>query len=115
MQRTPTPRYIPLLLALFVSLFATHAHALDLQTAKQNGYVGEQASGYLGIVKNAQGVPELVADINSRRKAHYQTIAKTNGTSLNVVETLAGQKAIEKTPVGQYVMGASGNWVKKTE
>lgn len=113
MQRTPRPRFIPLLLALFLSLFSVGAQALELQTAKQKGYVGEQPNGYLGIVNNGKGVKELVADINKRRKQHYKTIAKTNGTSLEVVETLAGRKAIEKTPAGQYVRDASGEWLKK--
>ena len=55
----------------------------------------------------------MVNDINTKRKAHYQAIAKRNNTSLNVVEQLAGKKAIEKTPSGQYVKLPSGAWVKK--
>lgn len=113
MNNTLTLRSITLLLALCFTLLAGNAYALDLQTAKAQGYVGEQASGYLGIVKNAAGVQALVADINSRRKAHYEKIARSNGTSLQVVETLAGQKAIDKTPGGQYVRDPSGKWIRK--
>jgi uncharacterized protein YdbL (DUF1318 family) len=113
MKTIITPRYFTLLLALCMTLLAGQAFALDLGSAKAQGYVGEQANGYLGIVKNAPGVSELVSDINSRRKAHYQDIARNNGTSLDVVEALAGKKAIEKTPRGQYVRDPSGNWIRK--
>ena len=113
MKNIHTPRYIHLLLALFFFLLAGNANALDLQSAKAQGYVGEQANGYLGIVKNAAGVQALVDDINHRRKLHYQEIARKNGTSLQVVETLAGKTAIEKTPRGQYVRTPSGEWLRK--
>lgn len=113
MKNTATLRHLTLLLALCFTLLAGNAYALDLQTAKAKGYVGEQANGYLGMVKNAAGVKALVNDINSRRKAHYQQIAKKNATSLQVVEALAGKKAIDKTPRGQYVRDPSGNWIRK--
>ena len=113
MKKTITSRHVFLLLALCFSLLAGNAFALDLGSAKSQGLVGEQANGYLGVVKDAPGVNALVNDINSRRKAHYQQIAQKNGTSLNVVEALAGKKAIEKTPRGQYVRDPSGNWLKK--
>lgn len=113
MKHTSTLRYLTLLLALCIGLLTSNAYALDLQSAKTQGYVGEQASGYLGVVNNAAGVQALVNDINSRRKAHYEKIAKTNGTSLQVVEALAGKKAIEKTPRGQFVRDPAGNWIRR--
>ena len=106
-------RTILLLLALTIGLFSSQAMALDLGTAKAQGYVGEQANGYLGIVNDAPGVKALVADINSRRKTEYIQIARRNNTSLDVVEALAGKKAIEKTPANQYVRDPSGNWIRK--
>jgi hypothetical protein len=113
MKNISTLRHITLLLTLCLSLLAGNAYALDLQVAKDKGYVGEQASGYLGIVNNVAGVQELVNDINSRRKDYYEKIARTNGTSLKIVEALAGKKAIEKTPRGQFVRDTSGNWLRK--
>jgi len=90
-----------------------NAGAADLQSAKAAGYVGEQPNGYLGIVPGAPGdVPALVNSINSQRRAAYQNIAQSNGTSLSAVEQLAGQKAIAKTPAGQYVL-SGGAWVRK--
>lgn len=108
-----TTQYLFLLLALLVSGISSTAYALDLQSAKSQGLVGEQANGYLGTVQPAAGVQALVNDINSKRKAHYQEIARRNGTSLQVVEALAGKKAIDLTPPGQFVRDSSGNWLRK--
>lgn len=89
------------------------ANALDLQSAKAQGLVGETASGYLAAVQEASpAVDTLVAEINSKRKSHYQKIASSNDTPLTTVEQLAGQKAMEKTPTGQYIDNGSG-WQKK--
>ena len=89
------------------------ANALDLQSAKAQGLVGETASGYLAAVQGATpAVDALVAEINNKRKTHYQNIASSNNTPLATVEQLAGQKAMEKTPAGQYINSGSG-WQKK--
>lgn len=88
------------------------AFALELGDAKARGLVGEQPSGYLAAVGiSTPEIAALVNDINKKRKAAYEEIAKRNGTPLDAVEQLAGQKAIEKTPAGQFVRSASGDWV----
>ena len=94
-------------------LNAGNAWSIDLQSAKAAGQVGEQPSGYLGVVNNGPGVGALVQSINQQRRAAYQDIAQKNGTSLTAVEQLAGKKAIEKTPPGQYIMAPSGQWLRK--
>lgn len=89
------------------------AFALELPAAKSQGLVGEQPSGYLGIVSKATpDVQALVNDINQKRKAAYQGIAQRNGTDITAVEQLAGKKAIEQTPAGQFVKLPSGEWVQ---
>lgn len=93
-------------------LTALPAMALDLGEAKSRGLVGETNTGYLGAVKSSSAVDALVADINAKRKAHYQKIAAENGISLQAVEARAGLKAIEKTPAGEYVNTGAG-WQKK--
>lgn len=87
--------------------------AIDLQSAKNQGLVGETPSGYLAVVKNTADARALVAKVNGARKNHYQLIATRNGTSLQVVEVLAGKKAVEKAASGHYVKNASGSWVRK--
>jgi uncharacterized protein YdbL (DUF1318 family) len=89
--------------------------AASLEQAKAQGLVGERANGYLGVVAgNAPpDVKALVADVNQKRRQEYQAIAQRNNTSLNAVEALAGKKAIDLTPAGQFVQLPSGQWVKK--
>lgn len=88
------------------------AFAIDLGSAKTQGLVGETSSGYIAAVQASGEVNALVNDINGQRKAYYQNIAKKNSISLQAVEVRAGQKAIGKTPSGQYINSGSG-WQKK--
>ncbi len=109
----PLRRLLPgtgLLLAL---LLALPALALDLQEAKSQGLVGETAAGYIAPVTGASPqVQALVDDINRQRRAEYERIARANNISVADVEALAGKKAIERTPAGQYV-NVDGNWRRK--
>lgn len=99
-------------LALGLMLGSLTAFAIGLDDAKARGLVGETVDGYLGAVEASAEVNALVADINAKRKAEYQRIAQKNGIDLSTVEALAGKKAIEKTPAGQYVQ-IEGAWVRK--
>lgn len=104
-------RSILIVVSAFV-LLVSAAWALDLSAAKQGGLVGETPSGYLGLVQSNPAAAELVQSINTKRKQEYADIAKRNGIDLKAVEQLAGKKAMDKTPVGQFVQ-INGVWVKK--
>lgn len=94
-------------------LIAQPAYSLDLQTAKNQGLVGETPGGYLEAVKSASPATKtLIESVNSKRKLKYQEIAARNKTSLQAVEQLAGKKAIEKSKAGSYIK-QSGSWRKK--
>ncbi|HBO4760617.1 TPA: YdbL family protein [Pseudomonas aeruginosa] len=104
------------LLALGISLSAM---AMDLGQAmsalggaKAQGLVGEQADGYLGVVRNSGQAADIAAQINAARRAEYQKVANSSGASLADVEAMAGKKVMERTPAGQYVQ-VGGKWVKK--
>lgn len=101
------------LMAVLLLACSALAMALDLDSAKSRGLVGEQPNGYLGVVKATPDAVELAADINAKRRAAYEAIAKKNGATLDQVAILAGQKAIEKTAPGTYVKTPDGQWVKK--
>ena len=105
-------RIVTLILCLVLSCQLTFA--LELQDAKSQGLVGETPTGYLAPVgATVTGeVGQLVQSINQQRKAAYQKIAQRNKTSLAAVEKLAGEQALEKTPVGQYIF-VHGSWQKK--
>lgn len=111
-----TRSILTLLLALCLSL---PAHALDLNQAmsalgdaKASGQLGEQPNGYLGVVRPGGQADEIARLINQARRAEYQKVAKGNGIALNDVEAIAGKKAIDRTPKGQYIQ-LNGQWLQK--
>ena len=94
-------------------LMTQPAYSVDLQTAKSQGLVGETPSGYLGDVKSPSAETKaLIESINLKRKQKYQEIAARNKTSLQTIEQLAGDKAIEKSRPGSYIK-QGGSWQKK--
>ena len=100
------------ILLFFTPVFA---FAITLDEAKQEGLLGERPDGYLGLVKTSSSpdAVQLMKDINRKRRDVYQDIASKNGTALSAVEALAGEKAIEKTPSGQFIMLPEGKWISK--
>jgi uncharacterized protein YdbL (DUF1318 family) len=96
-------------LLLFIPLAA---FALDIDTAKSQGLIGEQPNGYLGLVVNNAEAKKLIDDINAKRKAQYAQIAERNNIDLHVVEKLAGEKTINKTKPGHFIF-INGTWSKK--
>lgn len=103
-------KLIPFILSILIC--SSTAMAISLDEGKANGLVGERADGYLGAVSSSPDATALVNDINSKRRAKYSEIAKKNGTRIEAVEALAGEKAIANTPPGQYVQD-KGGWRKK--
>ena len=95
---------------LFLSL-ATFA--ADMNTAKNQGFIGERADGYLGVVdQSAAGdIKALVREINAKRRAEYERIATANGISRQKVEALSGKKTIAKTRAGGWIYRT--RWEKK--
>ncbi len=91
------------------------AAQLDLYYAKQQGLVGETPTGSVSIVQ-PPGTPELqtlVSLVNAGRIQSYKQIAEKRGIPLAEVQKLAGMNLIEKTPPGQYILTAEGEWIKK--
>lgn len=109
-------RISALLLALCLSLPAM-AMSLDdakskLETAKSQGLVGETPTGYLDVVRSQGDARDIVQAINAARRAEYTRIAEKHGIAVTKVESVAGKKAIEKTPSGQFIK-VDGQWQKK--
>ncbi len=87
--------------------------ALSLDDAKAKGLVGEKNNGYLGAVTPSNTEAQmLIDDVNQKRRQAYEDIAKRNRTSVQAVETLAGEKAIQNTKSGNLIEGPGG-WMKK--
>ncbi len=85
-----------LMLIAAIALIASPALALDLQSARSSGAVVEQPSGYIKAAKPSAEVDALVADVNAKRKAEYERIAKEKGSSADAVAALAAQELAKK-------------------
>ncbi|MFE8072516.1 YdbL family protein [Marinobacteraceae bacterium S3BR75-40.1] len=105
-----------LLLVLLMSL-PVLAMGLDeaksrLDEVKREGYVGEKPTGYLGVVKAGEQAQAIVDAINEARRNEYERIADKHGVEVTKVEAVAGKKALEKTPPGEYIW-VDGQWQQK--
>lgn len=104
--------FVALALAVFAA--ALPVAAIDLDSAKQQGVVGEQTDGYVAAVSASApaDVQALVADVNTKRRAAYQEIASKNGTSVDEVGVLSAQKLIGRAPAGAWIRD-KGQWYQK--
>lgn len=89
------------------------ALALDLQTARAQGLVGEKLDGYIIAVKPSTEVNALVKDINARRLQEYTRISKENGKPVDVVAKLAVEPLVQKLSAGALYQGRDGSWKTK--
>ena len=109
-------RTLGLLLALLASapvLALSPNEAMSaLPAAKSAGQLGEQPDGYLGVVSAGGNAAAIARQINDARRQEYQRLATENNIQLRDVESMAGKKALERTPSGQYIM-LNGVWMKK--
>ena len=83
-----------------------------LGQAKAQGLVGEQPNGYLGVVSSTSDSEAVVKLINDARRAEYSRMAKQNNIAVADIEAIAGQKAIERTASGHFIL-LDGKWVNK--
>lgn len=106
-------RHLCALVVTAFLIFPAVGLATPLDEAKAQGRVGEKLDGYLGVVTSSPDVEDLVEKTNSQRRTMYREIAAKNGTSLEIVETLAGKKAVDNTVVEHLIQLPSGKWTKK--
>lgn len=85
------------ILAVIISLaVAAPAYALDLHSARASGAVVEQSNGYIKVGKSSPEVEALVAEVNAKRRAEYERIAKEKGSSVDAVAAVAAQEIAKK-------------------
>ncbi|MXZ33130.1 MAG: DUF1318 domain-containing protein [Gammaproteobacteria bacterium] len=101
--------------ALLGLLLAGPAWAVTLQEAKDQGLVGEQRDGYVGLVAGtaAAEVRDLVRDVNDERRRRYEQIARDNGITMEQVAAVAWERAVQATRSGHYLQDENGRWVRK--
>ncbi|NTU92251.1 MAG: YdbL family protein [Chlorobiaceae bacterium] len=101
------------LLLAFIASSTAAAFALDLETARAKGLVGEVDNGYIAIPPGAgNDAQALIGTVNQERRAAYSDIATKNGITVDV----AGKRTFEKRypgfPAGTWVQ-MQGKWSKK--
>lgn len=101
---------------LFLTLIATSAVsalALDFDTARSKGLVGEVDNGYIAIPPGAgnEGAG-LVSVVNKQRQAVYEQIAEKNGISVEATGQRTFQKRYPDFPAGTWVK-MNGSWSRK--
>ena len=75
-------------------LSALSVFALDLDSARKQNLVQELPNGYLKVVDpKGKSVAETV---NAKRKKHFESIAKKNNLSVEVVAKQAAEKIQKK-------------------
>lgn len=91
------------------------ALALDLDEARAAGQVGERPDGLVGAVTPNAGaeVAALVETINRARLDAYRALAQKEGTPLEAVQAVAGERQLQAAARnGWFVMDANGRWRK---
>ncbi|KEA64034.1 putative uncharacterized protein ydbL, may be related to amine metabolism [Marinobacterium lacunae] len=103
------------MMAALLIMLATPSFALTLDEAKARGLVGEQSTGYLGIVTgSANGeVKALVKSINDQRKSLYIQKAKEAGVEVKIMELRTGERLLKRAGNGEYVRTPDGKWIQK--
>jgi uncharacterized protein len=112
---SPTRRAM-LASVVLLGLGAAHpALALDLDEARATGQIGERPDGLVGaVMANAsKEVTALVETINRARLETYRALAQKEGTPLEAVQAVAGERQLQAAAKnGWYVMDAGGRWRK---
>ena len=100
---------------LFLLMACSGAWAIDLESAKDQGLVGESVTGMLAAVKTPPGadVEALIRDVNKKRMARFKQAAERTDATLEQVTARFYQLAVEKTRAGHYYQDSAGNWRKK--
>lgn len=103
-----------LLMSCLALCFAANVWAIDLNSAKTQGLVGERSDGYLGYVTSPNpDVKTLVQGVNNKRKLKFQQAAVKAGATAEQVAIRFAQRAAKKTTTGNYIQNTQGVWVKK--
>lgn len=101
--------------AIGLVLLMSNAWAIDIRDAKEQGLVGEANTGYLAAVQTpvSAEVRALIADVNAKRKAEFESTAEKTGATVAQVAFRFYQLAVQRTAPGHYYQDAGGRWLKK--
>ena len=108
------------LMCVLLLLVPLSAVALTLDEAREKGLVGEDSTGYIGAVSSnpTKEVQALVDDVNAKRRAAYEKVARETSTPTDPVTAedvgrLGAAKILEKAAPGTYIRQPNQGWQKK--
>lgn len=104
-----------LIAAIFLTFTFHTAWAIDIDTAKAQGLVGESNSGYLAAVKTPASaeVQALIDSVNAKRRSAFEKTAASTSATVEQVRFRFYELAVQKTQSGNYYQDASGAWKRK--
>ncbi|MDX2142953.1 MAG: YdbL family protein [Rhodospirillaceae bacterium] len=107
-------RLLAAAVAALMGLAIWPAAAIELDQARAQGLVGERPDGLVGAVSAPSAeVKALVDTVNAARMAEYKSIAQKNGTPVEAVQAIAGEKQVQRAKENKwYMMDAAGKWMK---
>ena len=86
----------------------------EVDRAKAQGMIGEQADGFLGVVSGADpSVRAAMAEINAGRAQAYRDAAARSGASPDAAGQAAGRMLAGRLGPGEYFRNASGQWERR--
>jgi uncharacterized protein YdbL (DUF1318 family) len=84
-----------------------------IKALKDQGVVGENNTGFLEFVGNRKEKADVIAAENKDRKLVYETIAKKQGTTTEVVGKHRAVQIAGKAKTGEWLQDANGKWYQK--
>ena len=101
--------------AIGLLLLLQNAWAIDIHDAKAQGLIGEANTGYIAAVQSPASaeVRALIAEVNGKRKAHFEETARKTGTTVVQVANRFYELAVQKTSPGHFYQDSNDRWKKK--
>ncbi len=85
----------------------------EVDRAKSQGMIGEQADGFLGVVSGADpAVRAAMAEINAGRAQAYRDAAARSGATPDAAGQATARQLEDRLGPGEYFRSASGQWVR---
>lgn len=102
------------LMTLALTGYSIAAYAMDLNTAKHSGLIGEKPNGLIeALLPNpSPELSNLVNTTNAGRMDVYKEAAAKQSIPLKEVQAIAAQKIYDLASPGDYLM-VNGKWTKK--
>ncbi len=102
------------LATLTLAFFSFAAYAMDLDSAKQSGLIGEKQNGLISatLPNPSPELSDLIEKTNAGRMDVYKQAANDQHISLKEVQAIAAQKIYDLANPGDYLM-VNGKWQKK--